>query len=227
MFWYDQKSMNDEKVIYLGFYGLFLLTLISLITILFVPHDHIHNIFLHLIGILLFVFIKVKNKKDYLKIISLISIVLISALLISKTHDDFSYYHLPFTKYLTEQKIIFGMANIGHGYKLISSLFFLNSIFYLPFIEYFSFHFSLIFFMIFFNFFLIKEIISKNINEIIKFLYIFALAFFNLSFNRIAEFGTDKVGQLLIVILVIKFFQHVCFDKSKFQIKIFYFWCLC
>ena len=213
------KSMNDEKVIYLGFYGLFLLTLISLITILFVPHDHIHNIFLHLIGILLFLFIKVKNKKDYLKIISLISIVLISALLISKTHDDFSYYHLPFTKYLTEQKIIFGMANIGHGYKLISSLFFLNSIFYLPFIEYFSFHFSLIFFMIFFNFFLIKEIISKNINEIIKFLYIFALAFFNLSFNRIAEFGTDKAGQLLIVILVIKFFQHVCFDKSKFQIK--------
>ena len=209
------KSMNDEKVIYLGFYGLFLLTLISLITILFVPHDHIHNIFLHLIGILLFVFIKVKNKKDYLKIISLISIVLISALLISKTHDDFSYYHLPFTKYLTEQKIIFGMANIGHGYKLISSLFFLNSIFYLPFIEYFSFHFSLIFFMIFFNFFLIKEIISKNINEIIKFLYIFALAFFNLSFNRIAEFGTDKVGQLLIIILIIKIFQLTCFNNKN------------
>ncbi len=63
---------------------------------------------------------------------------MLSALLISKTHDDFSYYHLPFTKYLTEQKIIFGMGNLGHGYKLISSLFFLNSTFYLPFLEYFS-----------------------------------------------------------------------------------------
>ena len=30
-----------------------------------------------------------------------ISVAVFSALLISKTHDDFSYYHLPFTKYLT------------------------------------------------------------------------------------------------------------------------------
>jgi hypothetical protein len=213
------KNMKDQKVIYLGFYGLFFLTFISLITSLFAPHNFIHNILLHSIGILLFIFIKVENKETYLKIIFLISLVLISALLISKTHDDFSYYHLPFTKYLTEQKIIFGMANIGHGYKLISSLFFLNSIFYLPFIEYFSFHFSLIFFMIFFNFFLFKEIFSKNIHEIIKFLYIFAFAFFNLSFNRIAEFGTDKVGQLLIVILVIKIFQHTCFDNNKSKLN--------
>ena len=139
--------------------------------------------------------------------------------MISKTHDDFSYYHLPFTKYLTEHKIIFGMSNIGHGYKLISSLFFLNSIFYLPIVEYFSFHFSLLFFLIFFNFFLIKEIISKNTNEIIKILYIFAFAFFNLSFNRIAEYGTDKVGQLLIVLLVIKLFQLACFEKNKFKMN--------
>ena len=75
-----------------------------------------------------------------------ISVVLFSSLLISKTHDDFSYYHFPFTKYLTEQKIIFGMSILGHGYKLLSSLFFLNSSFYLPYIEYFSFHFSMLFF---------------------------------------------------------------------------------
>ena len=184
-----------------------------------VPHNFIHNILLHLIGILLFVSFKVENKKKYLKIIFLISIVTISALLISKTHDDFSYYHLPITRYLTEQKIIFGTANLGHGYKLISSLFFLNSTFYLPFIEYFSFHFSLLFFLIFFNFFLLKEIISKNTNETIKFLYIFAFAFFNLSFNRIAEYGTDKTGQLLIVILVIKLFQHTCFDNNKSKLN--------
>lgn len=213
------RSMKDQKVIYLGFYGLFLLTFISLITSLFAPHNFIHNIILHLTGILFFVFLKVEDKKHYLKIIFLISIVLISALLISKTHDDFSYYHLPFTKYLTEQKVIFGMAHIGHGYKLISSLFFLNSIFYLPFIEYFSFHFSLLFFLIFFNFFLIKEISSKNINDVIKYLYIFALAFFNLSFNRIAEYGTDKAGQLLIVILVIKIFHLTCFDNSKSKLN--------
>ena len=111
------KNMTEQNEIYIGFYGLFLLTFISLISSLLVPHNFTHNIILHLIGVLLFIFLKIKNKKEYSKIIFLISLFTISALLISKTHDDFSYYHLPFTKYLTEQKIIFGMGNLGHGYK--------------------------------------------------------------------------------------------------------------
>ena len=212
------KDMREQKVIYTGFYGLFLITFISLITSLFLSHNFIHNILLHLIGVLSFVFLRVKNKKNYLKIIFLISLFTLSALLISKTHDDFSYYHFTFTKYLTEQKVIFGMGIIGHGYKLLSSLFFLNSTFYLPFIEYFSFHFTLLFFLIFFNFFLLKEIVSESIHEVIKFLYIFAFMFFNLSFTRLAEFGTDKAGQLLIVILIIKIFQHTCFNNNKSKI---------
>ena len=209
------KDMNDQKVVYTGFYGLFLLTFISLITSFFLAHNFTHNILLHSIGIFLFIFLEVKNKKNYLQIILLISLIIFSALLISKTHDDFSYYHLTFTKYLTEQKVIFGMGILGHGYKLISSLFFLNSTFYLPFIEYFSFHFSLLFFLIFFNFFIFKELVSKNTHEVIKILYIFAFSFFNLSFTRIAEYGTDKAGQLLIVILTIKLFHYTCFDKTK------------
>ena len=209
------KDMNDQKVVYTGFYGLFLLTFISLITSFFLSHNFTHNILLHSIGIFLFIFLEVKNKKNYLQIILLISLIIFSALLISKTHDDFSYYHLTFTKYLTEQKVIFGMGILGHGYKLISSLFFLNSTFYLPFIEYFSFHFSLLFFLIFFNFFIFKELVSKNTHEVIKILYIFAFSFFNLSFTRISEYGTDKAGQLLIVILTIKLFHYTCFDKTK------------
>ena len=213
------KDMNDSNVIYTGFYGLFTITFISIISSLIVPHNFTHNILLHIVGVMFFIFIKIKNKKNYLKIIFLISITIFSALLISKTHDDFSYYHLPFTRYLTEQKVIFGMSILGHGYKLLSSLFFLNSSFYLPFIEYFSFHFSLLFFLIFFNFFLLKEIMNKGTQEVIKFLYLFAFIFFNLSFNRIAEFGTDKAGQLLIVILTIKIFQHICFDKNKLKLN--------
>ena len=212
------QDMKDQKVIFTGFYGLLLLTFISLITSLFLAHNFTHNILLHLIGVLLFILLKIKNKKKYLNIIFLISLFTISALLISKTHDDFSYYHFTFTKYLTEQKVIFGMGIIGHGYKLLSSLFFLNSTFYLPFIEYFSFHFTLLYFLIFFNFFILKELTSKNIHEVIKFLYIFAFAFFNLSFTRLSEFGTDKAAQLLIVILIIKLFQYTCFDNNKSKI---------
>jgi len=95
------KKFDDHNVIYTGFYGLFFLTLISLISSLFVPHNYLHNILVHLFGISFFVYFKVRNKRDYLKTILLISFFTFSALLISKTHDDFSYYHLPFTRYLT------------------------------------------------------------------------------------------------------------------------------
>ena len=50
-------------------------------------------------------------------------------------------------------------------------------------------------------------------------LYIFGFLFFNLSFTRLAEYGTDKPAQLLISILIIKLFQIVCFDKKNDQIK--------
>ena len=216
------KNFNHENSIFIGFNGLLLITLISLITSLFVPHNFLHNLILHIIGVIIFIIYRAENKVDYLKYIILISILVFSAVLISKTNDDFSYYHLPFTKYLTEQKIIFGMGHLSHGYNLLSSLFFLNSTFYLPFINYFSFHFSLIFFLIFFNFFVIREIILIKNDDIIRFLYLFAFVFFNLSFNRIAEYGTDKAGQLLIVILIIKAFHYLNLNKKKLNSNILF-----
>ena len=212
-------DLSHENSIYIGFYGLFFVTLISLFTSLFLSHNLLHNSLLHIFGVFYFLTIKIKNKKEFSKIIFFISIIVFSALLISKTHDDFSYYHFPFTKYLTENKIIFGMGNINHGYNLLSSLFFLNSTFYLPLIGYYSFHYSTVFFLIFFNFFIFKEILNPKYEDLVKFLFILAFSFFNLSFNRIAEYGTDKPGQLLISILVIKLIQIVLFNKEKEKIS--------
>jgi hypothetical protein len=213
---FNKISPNSDRLIYTGFFGLMFLTSISLITSYFFPHNFYHNILLHGVGFFYFFTNVLKKDKKYLKYIFLISLFVISALIISKTNDDFSYYHLPYTKYLTEYKVIFGMGHLNHGYNLLSSLFYLNSIFYLPFIDLYSFHFSLIFILIFFNYFLIKEILfNKNIATL-KYIYIFAFAYFNLSFNRLSEFGTDKAGQLLIVLLIIKLFDLICSEsKSK------------
>lgn len=210
-----KQSFENGNSIYLGFYGLFLVTIISLFTSLFYPHDFFHNSLLHGVGILSFIFSNSKNRKEYLKSILIISICVFSALIISKTNDDLSYYHLPFTKYLTENKIIFGMGHLNHGYNLLSSLFFYNSTLYLPIINYFSFHFGILYFLIFFIFFIFKEVTSNKSNDLVRLLYIFAFTFFTLSFNRIAEYGTDKPGQLLIVILILKTLQIVCFDKNN------------
>ena len=213
------NDFEKENSIFIGFYGLFFLTLISTFSNLFFPHNFLHNTILHLIGLISFIFLKENEKQIYFKYILLISLITFSALLISKTNDDFSYYHLPFTKYLTEHKIIFGMGHLNHGYNLLSSIFFLNSTFYLPFIEYYSFHFSIFFFLIFFNYFILREVFFQKSHEIIKFLYILSFTYFNLSFNRLAEYGTDKPGQLLIVILVIKLLQIIIVERKENQIN--------
>lgn len=212
---FRKYNKKDDNLIYTGFYGLMFVTLISLITSYFIPHNFYHNLILHSSGFFYLFFNFNRKDRNFLKYIFYISLFTVSALMISKTNDDFSYYHFPFTKYLTEQKIIFGMGNLNHGFNLLSSLFFLNSTFYLPFINFFSFHFSLLYFLIFFNYFVLKEIFTKTNDKVIKYLYLFSFIFFNLSFNRLAEYGTDKAGQLLIVILTIKLFKLVCFDKRK------------
>ena len=66
---------------------------------------------------------------------------------------------------------------------------------------------------------MIKEIFIKRNNDSTKYIYLLAFVFFNLSFNRLAEYGTDKAGQLLMVILLIKIFQITCFDKNKVNLK--------
>jgi len=210
-----KSSINENISIYTGFYGLMFLTLISLFTSYFIQHNFYHNTILHGLGFFYFFFSTFKKNIAYIKHIFYISICLISVLLISKTHDDFSYYHFPFTKFLTENHIIFGMGHLNLGYNFLSSLFFLNSTFYLPFIKLYSFHFSTVFFLIFFNYFLLKEIFSNKIHLFFKFFYFLTFVFFNVSFNRLAEFGMDKAGQLLIVVLIIKLFEIIVFSVKK------------
>ena len=54
------KNFNYENSIFIGFNGLLLITLISLITSLFVPHNFLHNLILHITGVIFFSFIGLK-----------------------------------------------------------------------------------------------------------------------------------------------------------------------
>ena len=46
----------DNNLVYIGFYGLALLTLISFLTSLIFAHNFLHNIIIHSIGIIFFYF---------------------------------------------------------------------------------------------------------------------------------------------------------------------------
>ena len=68
-----------------------------------------------------------------------------------KTHDDFPYYHFPYTYYLTQSDIHIGVGNFGHGFRTSSSIFYLNSLFYLPLVKYYLFQLGAILLMGFSN----------------------------------------------------------------------------
>ena len=66
---------------------------------------------------------------------------------------------------MSENNTIFGLGHANHGYNLNSSLFYLNSLFILPLIDYYSLHYSNLYFLIFFNYFLLVKIFEKNFKD--------------------------------------------------------------
>ena len=80
-------------------------------------------------------FFKKRLFRKKIKLIFIISSILFVGILMHKTHDDFFYYHFPYTVSLIEFKKIFGLGNLEHGFRTPSSIFYLNSLFYLPIIE--------------------------------------------------------------------------------------------
>ena len=184
--------------------------LLSLITHFFFNHGYIHNGIIILIGLISFSVLSYKNnkfKKNYLKYLLLIFILMIFGVLGAKTHDDFPYYHFPYTFYLTQENLIVGTGILNHGFRTPSSIFYLNSIFYLPLIKYYSFNFGAAILFGISNLILILKLKTDYNNK--KFDYIFYLTllsflFINIFFYRIAEHGTDRSAQILIFLLIIE-----------------------
>ena len=127
-----------------------------------------------------------------------------------KTHDDFFYYHYPYTLSLIEFKKIFGLGNLEHGFRTPSSIFYLNSLFYLPILNKLLINSGAIFFVIFSNIFFIQKIFNQlknKKNDFILILSLFSLIFINTIFYRLAEHGTDRSALILIFILAIYYLE--------------------
>ena len=213
----DQKLLK-ENIGYLGISGLFVCSVISYLSIFFTKHDYFHNLVLHFVGISFFIyFIKNKKinfeKKKYFLIFSILFI----GLLILRNHDDFNYYHLTYSLGLTENKLILGLGNLGHGYTHHSSIFFLNSIIFLPIIEYFLFH-SIGWLTLFFvNLIFIEKLLIKN-KKILDFefyFYLLSFLFINFKFSRLGSFGTDLSGQIIFLTIFPLIFKLYSFKKIE------------
>jgi hypothetical protein len=144
------------------------------------------------------------------------------SLFILKNHDDFSNYHLSYSLGLTENKIQLGLGNIGHGFRHHSSVFYLNSLIFLPYIKYYLFHSIGLITLTFVNFVCLGFILDKKESKSFDHIYIFYLlvfAYINVRFYRIGEYGTDIAAQLIILILIPLSLLTIKKNISKFEFK--------
>ena len=197
-----------------GILGIFFLTFFSYLTNFFISHNYFHNLFLHSIGLSYFFYSFLNNKinKNSFFLIFLLLVLLISGLFLSKNNEDFPYYHLAFTLNLVESNVVIGLGNFNSGYRTPSSLFYFHSLLYLPYIKYYLFHSSGILILTFANFFLLEKIFivkSDRSRNFIQILSLLIFIFLNLAFARIAEYGTDRAGQIIAFLLIILFLEQI------------------
>ena len=210
----------------LGLSGILFMTILSYITNLFVSHGFLHNSIFLVIGIFaFFLILKKKLFKKKIKLILFVTSILFIGILMHKTHDDFFYYHFQYTISLIEFKKIFGVGNLEHGWRTPSSIFYFNSLFYLPIFKKSLINSGAIYFLIFSNIFLIQKVSNQLKNKKFDFILILSLLsllFINTIFHRLAEHGTDRSALILIFILAIYLLEGINRKLSKINFKHYY-----
>ena len=215
-----------ENFGYIGIFGIFFLIIYSYLSNFFIAHTEIHNVLIILLGTFFFISSVRKFNFEYKNqffFIFVVFFLLLCGLFQFKNHDDFPYYHFPYTYYLTQQSLHFGIGQFNHGFRTPSSIFYLNSLFYLPFAKFYLFNFSSIFILGFTNIILLKKIhhffsftkIKKGQISLINYLSLLSFIFINIFFYRFSEYGTDRAAMILIFLLIIEIFNFNEIKKFK------------
>ena len=212
------KDSTSINLGYSGIIGIFFLVTYSYLSHLFIAHGYFHNLVIIILGLVLFILnFRSFLENKYFYILILIFMILFISLILYKTHDDFPYYHFPYTWYLTQKPALIGVGQFNHGFRTPSSIFYLNSLFYLPIVQYFTFQIGAVLIMGFANLILITKIIlrikEKKTDDIL-YLSLLSFIFINVFFYRIQEHGTDRSAQILIFILFIELLLFINFTKE-------------
>ena len=212
---------KNEKINlgYLGFFGIFFLLIISYVLNIFIPLSAYTNVLILLIGLVSFLnffYRKFYEMKINFFIIGIIFLFLIVFILSAKNHDDFPYYHFAYIQLITKFSNSLGLGLFNHGFRTPSSIFYLSSLFYLPKAGYSLIHLAPVFFLGFSNYIFINKIylnLKNKENFYIILLSLSSLALANIFFYRMAEHGTDRSAQIIILIIFIELLQLINLKK--------------
>ena len=214
-------NSNYQASSFDGLLGIALLILISYSTNIFFAHTFLHNSLIIFFGLLIFIYDFIKNFSKRIlehRDVTIIFVIIFIAILMYKNHDDFYYYHFSYTLMLTNFDKIFGLGNLGHGYRTPSSIFYLNSLFYLPIIKYYLMNSGAAYILGFSNYIFfknIKNLIKNNNFNHILFLSILSLVYINTIFTRIAEHGTDRSALILVFVMSVYYLESINFKKNE------------
>ena len=217
-----QKIFLKKEIInlgYLGYFGIFSLLIISYTFNMFIPLSAYFNLFVLLLGFLFFGNFLIQSfsskKKDFFLLVA-IFILLIVFILSAKNHDDFPYYHFAYIELITKFSNSLGIGVFNHGFRTPSSIFYLSALFHLPKAGYGLIHLTPVFFLGFANYIFLKKIyvnLKNKENFYIILLSLFSFAIINIFFYRMAEHGTDRSAQILILIIFTELIQLINLKK--------------
>ena len=91
-------NISSDDIGFVGLVGIFFLILYSYLTHFFISHGYLHNLIFIFIGLSSIYYFKSKIflKKSSILLFSIFSVIFL-AFVIFKTHDDFGYYHFPYS----------------------------------------------------------------------------------------------------------------------------------
>lgn len=217
------KKNRNFNIGYCGIFGLFFASIYSYISANFFAHSLLHNSLFNFVGIFLFIYYFLKDKKKFnYYLFSLVFLILFISILAHKAHDDFGYYHFPYTYFLTQIPSVYGLGFYDLGFRTPSSLFYINSLFYLPVASFYLFNVTAILVIGYANIILLTNIFNSfksNIFNFVSFLSLTLFTFINIFFSRISEHGTDLSAQILILILTLDLLIITNFYKES-KIKV-------
>ena len=218
------RDLLDFNIGHLGIVGFFFMSTYSILSSYFFPHNFLHNIILHSIGLLgfyFYIFRDHQNKREIRNLLILLLIFLIGAY-VYKNHDDFPYYHLTYALNLSENKFIIGTGIFSHGFRTISSLFYFHSLLYMPFIKFYLFHIGPFFILIFFNYIIFFNLLkSKKNYDFTSYFSLLSIIFVNIVFYRLGEHGTDRSAQILLLLVFLFFTKLMYFEKEDKKISLY------
>lgn len=203
-----QSEGNEKNQFNFFFIGLIFIIPLSFFYNISIANNNYLNLTFFIFGIFFYIyFFGYKNSK----LIFILTFLFFLGLLISKTHEDFSSYHFQHLREISNQYLIFGLANLDERYFYSSIYSYVQILF-----KFENFDLNLIHIPIYLIYLsLIGYLWTEIKNENKSYLFSIILFLLILKFKRLSEFGYDYIGQFILLYIFSEYIFQKKFTKEK------------